>query len=159
MYNYVRIFPVFFLFVRIFPGIHICSLFAGVRTGIVIPVRRIVRSVRIIASGELDTKVQNGRNDEIGQLASDVDKMRLAIKEMTESLKEQERLKSEMKLAKKIQTLLLPKNPVISGYEIAASMEPSEQVGGDYYDVISVIGYDWLVIGDVSGHGVIPNLH
>jgi len=136
----------------------ICSLFAGVRTGIVIPVRRIVRSVRIIASGELDTKVQNGRNDEIGQLASDVDKMRLAIKDMTESLKEQERLKSEMKLAKKIQTLLLPKNPVISGYEIAASMEPSEQVGGDYYDVISVSGYDWLVIGDVSGHGVTAGL-
>ncbi len=137
----------------------ISSLFIGVRKSIVLPLRRIVGSVRIIASGELDRAVpNNGRNDEIGHLASDVDKMRLAIKEMTENLKEQERLKSEMELAKKIQTVLLPKNPAISGYDIAASMEPAEEVGGDYYDVISVGGYDWIVLGDVSGHGVTAGL-
>ncbi len=139
-------------------GSLICALFIGVRISIVLPVRRIAGSVRIIASGELNTKVMSGRNDEIGQLASDVDKMRLAIKDMTESLKEQERLKSEMELARKIQTVLLPKNPAISGYEIAASMHPSEEVGGDYYDVISAGGYDWIVIGDVSGHGVTAGL-
>ena len=25
--------------------------------------------------------------------------------------------------------------------------------GGDYYDVINCEGYDWIIIGDVSGHG------
>ena len=64
----------------------------------------------------------------------------------------------EMELAKKIQTVLLPKKPEIKGYEISAIMEPSEQVGGDYYDVISAGGYDWIVIGDVSGHGVTAGL-
>ncbi len=64
----------------------------------------------------------------------------------------------EMELARKIQTVLLPKHPVISGYEIAASMEPADEVGGDYYDVISVGGFDWIVIGDVSGHGVTAGL-
>ncbi len=64
----------------------------------------------------------------------------------------------EMELAKKIQTVLLPKKPEISGYEIAASCEPADEVGGDYYDVISVGGYDWIVIGDVSGHGVTSGL-
>ncbi len=64
----------------------------------------------------------------------------------------------EMELAKKIQTCLMPEKPEISGYEIAASCEPSEQVGGDYYDIISVGGYDWIVIGDVSGHGVTAGL-
>ncbi|GEM_PF-2991839 len=111
-----------------------------------------------IASGHLDTALSTERKDEIGQLACDIDKMRLAIKEMTENLKEQERLKSEMELARKIQTVLLPKNPVISGYEIAVSMNPAEEVGGDYYDVISVGGFDWIVIGDVSGHGVTAGL-
>jgi PAS domain S-box-containing protein len=67
-------------------------------------------------------------------------------------------LAREMELAKKIQTVLLPQKPEISGYEIAASCEPAEQVGGDYYDVISVGGFDWIVIGDVSGHGVSSGL-
>ena len=64
----------------------------------------------------------------------------------------------EMELAKKIQTALLPEEPAISGYEMAASSEPADKVGGDYYDVISVAGHDWIIIGDVSGHGVTSGL-
>ncbi|MDM8552831.1 SpoIIE family protein phosphatase [Desulfobacterales bacterium HSG2] len=60
----------------------------------------------------------------------------------------------EMELAKKIQTALSPEEPELSGYEIAASIEPADKVGGDYYDVISIAGCDWIIIGDVSGHGV-----
>jgi serine phosphatase RsbU (regulator of sigma subunit) len=44
----------------------------------------------------------------------------------------------EMELAKKIQTVLLPKNPKIPGYQIAAYMQPADEVGGDYYDVIEI---------------------
>jgi serine phosphatase RsbU (regulator of sigma subunit) len=50
----------------------------------------------------------------------------------------------EMALAKKIQTVLLPRNPIIPGYEIAAFMQPADEVGGDYYDVIEAKG-EWLV--------------
>ncbi|MDM8526102.1 PP2C family protein-serine/threonine phosphatase [Desulfococcaceae bacterium HSG8] len=60
----------------------------------------------------------------------------------------------EMELAKKIQTVLLPERPEIEGYDIIASLDPADEVGGDYYDVISAGGYEWIVIGDVSGHGV-----
>lgn len=60
----------------------------------------------------------------------------------------------EMILAKKIQTVLLPGNPQMDGYEISAYMAPADEVGGDYYDVINAGGKDWVVIGDVSGHGV-----
>ncbi|MCP4104421.1 MAG: SpoIIE family protein phosphatase [Desulfobacteraceae bacterium] len=64
----------------------------------------------------------------------------------------------EMELAKKIQTVLLPKNPKIYGYDIAASCDPADEVGGDYFDVISVGECDWIVIGDVTGHGVTSGL-
>ncbi len=77
---------------------------------------------------------------------------------LSAAVSEKAALGTEMELAKKIQTVLLPKHPEISGYEIAASMEPAEEVGGDYYDVISVGGFDWIVIGDVSGHGVTSGL-
>lgn len=60
----------------------------------------------------------------------------------------------EMELAKKIQMVLLPRTPAINGYDISAFMEPADEVGGDYYDIINVAGRDWIVIGDVSGHGV-----
>lgn len=64
----------------------------------------------------------------------------------------------EMQLAKKIQVSLLPGEPEIAGFEIACFFEPASEVGGDYYDIIHSGGYNWIVIGDVSGHGVTAGL-
>ncbi len=60
----------------------------------------------------------------------------------------------EMELAKKIQTALVPQKPALKNCEVAAVMLPADQVGGDYYDVVSIDGNEWILIGDVSGHGV-----
>ncbi|MGH7435815.1 MAG: PP2C family protein-serine/threonine phosphatase [Polyangiaceae bacterium] len=60
----------------------------------------------------------------------------------------------EMKLARKIQEALVPASPALGGCEIAARMRATDDVGGDYYDVIHMDGCDWILIGDVSGHGV-----
>lgn len=77
------------------------------------------------------------------------------LEEMNDSLaKARDALWSEMSIAKKIQTVLLPKKPILKGYEISVYMEPADEVGGDYYDIINIGGKDWVVIGDVSGHGV-----
>jgi serine phosphatase RsbU (regulator of sigma subunit) len=69
--------------------------------------------------------------------------------------KARDALWSEMELAKRIQTALLPDKEKIKGFEIAATMSPAEEVGGDYYDIIETPkGDKWVTIGDVSGHGV-----
>lgn len=86
------------------------------------------------------------------------EELRAAIEEL-QALNEavieaRDELWGEMQLAKKIQMVLLPEQPVIRGFEISAYMAPADDVGGDFYDVINVGGYDWIVIGDVSGHGV-----
>ena len=60
----------------------------------------------------------------------------------------------EMELAKKIQTALVPRQFALKDCEVAAVMRPADQVGGDYYDVFEVGGVEWVLIGDVSGHGV-----
>jgi len=65
-----------------------------------------------------------------------------------------DQLWGEMQLAKRIQQVLIPPNPIIDGYAILGYMQPADDVGGDYYDVININGYSWVVIGDVSGHGV-----
>lgn len=65
----------------------------------------------------------------------------------------------EMELAKKIQTCLLPAIPSGAKYDIAATMLPAAEVGGDYYDFIEGDdGRRWIAIGDVTGHGVSSGL-
>ncbi|MDJ0762757.1 MAG: triple tyrosine motif-containing protein [Myxococcota bacterium] len=72
----------------------------------------------------------------------------------TEVNETKDALWGEMQLAQKIQTVLLPDTPQLPGYDITAYMQTADEVGGDYYDVIQMEGTYWLVIGDVSGHGV-----
>ncbi|MCP4113316.1 MAG: SpoIIE family protein phosphatase [Desulfobacteraceae bacterium] len=67
-------------------------------------------------------------------------------------------LSQEMEIAKHIQTSLVPENPELPGYDIAASVDSADKVGGDYYDIVSVGDYNWIIIGDVSGHNVAAGL-
>jgi len=86
---------------------------------------------------------------------SELSTANLELEEMNEQLTEtRDALWSEMSIAKKIQTVLLPEKPVLNDFEISVHMDPADEVGGDYYDVINIAGKDWIVIGDVSGHGV-----
>lgn len=72
---------------------------------------------------------------------------------------ERSRLKTELEVATVIQRSLLP--PITESYpgraeiEIAASMDPAKEVGGDFYDVFFV-DKDRLcfVVADVSGKGI-----
>lgn len=81
--------------------------------------------------------------------------LEVKVRERTRELQQaRDEIWGEMQLAKKIQTVLLPVNPAISGYQISAFMAPADDVGGDYYDIINIDGSAWVVIGDVSGHGV-----
>ncbi len=74
---------------------------------------------------------------------------------LIELKKARDALWSEMELAKRIQTALLPEKKSLRGFEIAAAMHPAIEVGGDYYDIIETrSGERWVTIGDVSGHGV-----
>ena len=66
---------------------------------------------------------------------------------------------AEMDLAQKIQSVLLPPAQVFfDRYEFAGLMKPADQVGGDYFDAFEAQGKLWLLIGDVSGHGISAGL-
>lgn len=74
---------------------------------------------------------------------------------LMELKKARDALWSEMELAKRIQTALLPHREKMKGFDITATMVPAKEVGGDYYDIIETPqGDKWIAIGDVSGHGV-----
>ena len=67
-----------------------------------------------------------------------------------------ERVRGRFRQASEIQqSLLLEEPPSFSGYDIACRSVPTEEVGGDFYDFLS-LDQDLLgvAIGDASGHGL-----
>ncbi len=74
---------------------------------------------------------------------------------------ETQRLKAEVSVAKKIQTMVLPRAgdmESIEGLDIACIMRTADEVGGDYYDIINTRGKNTIAIGDVTGHGLSSGL-
>lgn len=105
-------------------------------------------------SGELKD-LTNSLENRVHERTVELEFVNREIKLINEDLvSTRNHLWGEMKLAKKIQTILLPQKPSIPGYEISVYIETADEVGGDYYDVIHAGEMHWLVIGDVSGHGV-----
>ena len=71
---------------------------------------------------------------------------------------ERSRIQTEMVVAQRIQTSLLPEKAELKGYEALGYMKTADEVGGDYYDTIRSGNRQFAVIGDVSGHGVTSGL-
>ncbi|PIB36149.1 hypothetical protein BFP72_12465 [Reichenbachiella sp. 5M10] len=69
---------------------------------------------------------------------------------------EQEALTRELEIAKQVQLNLFPKSlPNTELLEVAAVYQPHHNVGGDYYDYVSINPHEFMVcIADVSGKGV-----
>ncbi len=65
-------------------------------------------------------------------------------------------MSKELEVAKYIQAKLLPDElPKIAGYDIAAATIPHNEVGGDYYDFITIDDdHLGIIIADVCGKGI-----
>lgn len=67
------------------------------------------------------------------------------------------RLSTEIDVARRLQQMVLPREAElekISDLDIAGFMVPTDEVGGDYYDVLLEEGGVTIGIGDVTGHGL-----
>lgn len=75
--------------------------------------------------------------------------------QLYEGLREQERLKRELEIAREMQRNLLPeKMPQLANFQFDAICQPAQEVGGDYYDFFQLDEHRLgVVIADVSGHG------
>jgi sigma-B regulation protein RsbU (phosphoserine phosphatase) len=117
-----------------------------------IPFKEIVQTLRWVRNGRFDKKVQVTTNDEIGYTGD-------VINEMTEGLKERERLQQSLDIAMEVQQNLLPgQDPEIEGLDIAGTSIYCEETGGDYYDYL-MTGENGqkkvcVVVGDVADHGI-----
>jgi|GEM_PF-342275 len=67
------------------------------------------------------------------------------------------RMSAELSITRRLQEMILPRQQELNqvkGLEIASFMQPADEVGGDYYDVLSYDGRVKIGIGDVTGHGL-----
>jgi serine phosphatase RsbU (regulator of sigma subunit) len=70
-------------------------------------------------------------------------------------VKDKARLESEIQIAAQMQQDMCPRVvPKVAGCDLAGTMVPAKEVGGDYYDYIEDQGLLAIVVGDVSGKGL-----
>jgi phosphoserine phosphatase RsbU/P len=66
-------------------------------------------------------------------------------------------MRKELEMLRQMQRMILPTSEELDAIEdldIAGYMEPADEVGGDYYDVLHTDGLVTIAIGDVTGHGL-----
>ncbi len=123
------------------------------------PIDRLVELARTFAAGDLAARAAPGGPIESRALATAMNDMAGELARSRAQLAAQERLERELEIATRIQTSILPVGVDVPGLELAATMRPASEVGGDYYDILPQPAGDcWLGIGDVAGHGLTAGL-
>ena len=136
------------------------------------PIRKLSNAAEQLVEAEqagtaADTEIFRGltirSKDEIGELYQSLSQMEqdmnAYIRDVLAITAEKERITSEMSLASRIQSGMLPHIfppfPDHKEFDIYATMTPAKEVGGDFYDFY-LVDDDHLcaVIADVSGKGV-----
>jgi serine phosphatase RsbU (regulator of sigma subunit) len=112
--------------------------------------------VRQLASGDFKARVPVRSKDEFGTLAASFNKMAEDLERHQALVVEQERLRRELELSRRIQTEMLPRAPLrLGSAEIKGLSIPAREVGGDFFNYFALPdGRLALLVGDVSGKGV-----
>jgi phosphoserine phosphatase RsbU/P len=116
------------------------------------PIQQLVKGVRNVALGDLETKVSIRTHDELEELGA-------AFNQMLPQLQDRLRIKHSLDLARDVQQQLLPSAPPVAvGFDIAGQSLYCDETGGDYFDYLKYslnhrpqLG---IVIGDITGHGI-----
>jgi sigma-B regulation protein RsbU (phosphoserine phosphatase) len=124
---------------------------------VVVPIVKEKRCVGFVGLGEKIYGVPYDSEElaHLSVLATQIASALQNIKLLSENV-ERKLIEEELKIARKIQTQLLPGSPPkIEGFDLSAVTVPSRYVGGDYYDFV-LIDDRWLVlvVADVSGKGI-----
>jgi sigma-B regulation protein RsbU (phosphoserine phosphatase) len=128
----------------------------GTKSAMVVPM---ISQERIIGVFDLESDKLNAYSEddlELLEAFASLASISLERAHQHEEILEKRKLEEELSIAKKIQQTFLPQEkPQLAGFDISGINIPSEDVGGDYYDFISIIENQMgLAIGDVSGKGI-----
>lgn len=124
------------------------------------PVGLLRDGVKQLGKGNFTTKVPEDGSQEIVELSHSFNELGKELISYIEQLKKEtstrQALESEIKIARRIQSTMLPdKFPINDNFEIFAQLEPAKEVSGDFFDIF-FLKEDTIaiIIGDVSGKGI-----
>ncbi|MCB0062913.1 MAG: SpoIIE family protein phosphatase, partial [Caldilineaceae bacterium] len=96
--------------------------------------------------------------ERIAERTADLQQANEQITRLNERLQDENlRMSAELDVARQLQMMVLPperETNTIADLDVAGYMQPADEVGGDYYDIVSVGDSVYLGIGDVTGHGL-----
>lgn len=110
--------------------------------------------VEKVGDGNLAVRADVSERDELGKLGEAFNTMVSEISESRLALHAKARMARDLEIATEIQRAMLPKAPTHPEFEFAGNMEPADEVGGDFYDVLTDGEALWITVGDVCGHGI-----
>jgi len=121
-----------------------------------------IEAIKVL-SAQAAISIENARlyqtlEDKVRQRTNQLGQANQEITMLNDRLKaDNVRMSAELEVTKLLQQMILPtpaELEAIAGLDIVGYMEPADEVGGDYYDVLYADGAVTLGIGDVTGHGL-----
>ena len=109
-----------------------------------------------VKSGDFSHRIAVEGHDQLAELGRSFNGMTENLERLIIVEKEQERLKSEIAIAREVQNQLFPRGaPAMKTLELTGVCHPARMVSGDYYDFVRVRESNVaLAIGDVAGKGI-----
>lgn len=121
------------------------------------PIQALTMQAERIAAGDLDSRVAEGRRDELGVLAHTFNVMSDEIRRLLIEQAQKASLEKEMSLARQVQQAMLPPDTLDQhgALKIVGYCMPASSCGGDWWTYRKLPdGRMLLVIGDATGHGL-----
>lgn len=119
-------------------------------------VHNLYEGTQRVKGGDFSHRIAVEGNDQLAELGRSFNGMTENLERLIVVEKEQERLKSEIEIAREVQSQLFPRSaPALKTLELTGVCHPARMVSGDYYDFMrlgdSALA---LAIGDVAGKGI-----
>lgn len=119
-------------------------------------VHNLYEGTQRVKEGDFSHRIAVEGNDQLAELGRSFNGMTENLERLIVIEKEQERLKSEIAIAREVQSQLFPRNaPEMRTLELTGVCHPARMVSGDYYDFVQLRDANVaLAIGDVAGKGI-----
>jgi serine phosphatase RsbU (regulator of sigma subunit) len=121
------------------------------------PIQALTVQAERIAAGDLNSRVAEGRRDELGVLAHTFNVMSDEIRGLLVEQAQKASLEKEMSLARGVQQAMLPPDTLDrhGALKVVGYCMPASSCGGDWWTYRKLPdGRMLLVVGDATGHGM-----
>jgi phosphoserine phosphatase RsbU/P len=149
---------IFVIVAILFLLVELASLVFGVRLSrtMTSAVNDLYQGTLRVKEGDFSYRIAVRGNDQLAELGASFNTMTHNLGRLITVAKENERLQSELAIAREVQTQLFPKAaPSLRGLTLAGVCQPARSVSGDYYDFLSISDRAVaFAIGDVAGKGI-----